>query len=73
MDEGQGGKSMGMGSWRGRDATGSTKKTMLVLQRDVISKGATVKEVLKVAMKARSNNGERVSEGERRLVRNQLK
>lgn len=45
---------MGMGNWRGRDATGSTKKTMLVLQRDVISKGATVKEVLKVAMKARS-------------------
>ena len=49
------------------------KGTTLVLQRDAVAEGVTLREVLKVDMKARSNGGEAVSEGEGRLVRNQLK
>lgn len=64
---------MGMGSWRCTDAIESTKKITLVPQKDAASGGVTVREVLKVDTKARSNSGEAVSEGRGRLVRNRLK
>lgn len=64
---------MGMGSWRCTDATESTKKITLLPQKDAVSEGVTVREVLKVDTKARSNGGEAVSDGGGRLVRNQLK
>lgn len=63
---------MGMRNWRRTDATDSTKKIPLVLQRDEVSEGVVVRGVLKVDTKAGSNGGETVSEGEGRFVRNQL-
>ena len=45
---------MGMGSWRGTD---STKKIMRVPQRDAVSEGVTVGEVLERDTKARNKGG----------------
>lgn len=72
LENGELGK-WGWGVGRHTDATDRTKKIKLVLQRDAVSEGVAMREVVKMDRKASSHGGEAVSEGEDRLARNQLK